>query len=88
MAIHAVRRRGRRVNRRPFSLRYSLKLNRKTDALIIDKLEAKKASSGSVQGYIKGLIQNDIAPQNAPRDTYKSVNTVYKPVFQMGSIPA
>lgn len=33
-----------------------LKLNRETDADIIDKLE----SSGNIQGYIKNLIRSDI----------------------------
>ena len=35
---------------------YAIKLNRKTDADLITKLE----SVGSVQGYIKELIRKDI----------------------------
>ena len=37
-----------------------LKLNNKTDRDILDKLEQIKAT-GSVQGYIKSLIREDIA---------------------------
>ena len=39
--------------------RYGLKLNLKTDSDIIEKLDAVKSGEG-VQGYIKGLIREDL----------------------------
>ena len=40
---------------------YSLRLNKKTDAEIIKRLEEVKASPDGMQGYIKRLIREDIA---------------------------
>lgn len=42
--------------------RYGLKLNKKTDADIIDKFEQEKANdcNGGIQGYVKRLVRDDI----------------------------
>lgn len=40
---------------------YSLRLNKKTDADIIARLEEVKVTEGGMQGYIKRLIRQDIA---------------------------
>lgn len=39
---------------------YSLRLNKKTDADIIKRLEEVKATEDGMQGYIKRLIRQDI----------------------------
>lgn len=39
---------------------YSLRLNKKTDADIIKRLEEIKATPDGMQGYIKRLIREDI----------------------------
>ena len=39
---------------------YSLRLNKKTDADVIERLEEVKATPDGMQGYIKRLIRKDI----------------------------
>ena len=39
---------------------YSLRLNKKTDADIIERLEEVKGTPDGMQGYIKRLIRKDI----------------------------
>jgi len=41
----------------------TLKLNRRTDADILEKLEQKRSEPGGRQGYIKSLIKSDITAQ-------------------------
>lgn len=40
---------------------YSLRLNKKTDADVIKRLEEVKATTEGMQGYIKRMIREDIA---------------------------
>lgn len=40
---------------------FHLKLNLKTDADIIERLDKVSSEEGGKQGYIKGLIRKDIA---------------------------
>ena len=44
---------------------YRLRLNRKTDADIINILEAKKAAGESMQGFIKQIIRKYSAEKSA-----------------------
>jgi hypothetical protein len=62
--------------------RFGLKLNTKTDADIIAKLE----SVTSVQGYIKSLIRADLGEQTPGDNPDEDYNSLLQTVREIGGV--